>query len=139
MQITNKAMGSIVAVDTNEAGSYQAAFLLPGLYTITVDTPGFKKYVRDDFEVRINERLELIITMEVGTAEQSITVIGETPLLSTASASMGQIVDSRRVAELPIAHGQPFALVGLAPGISFNASAATSTHLLSPPTSPATP
>ncbi|MEN6532284.1 MAG: TonB-dependent receptor, partial [Bryobacteraceae bacterium] len=85
----------------------------------------FKKVVRDGVEIRVNDRVELNFTLEVGAAVESITVTGETPLLSTSSASMGQIVDPRRVAELPIAHGQPFALVGLAAGVSFNAGSAT--------------
>jgi hypothetical protein len=123
--VSNKAMGTRLTLTTNEVGVYQASYLIPGLYQIEVETSGFKKVVRDGVEVRINDRLEINFTLEVGAAAESITVTAETPLLSTSSASMGQIVDPRRVAELPIAHGQPFALVGLAAGISFNAGAAT--------------
>ena len=43
----------------------------------------------------------------------------ETPLLETTNASLGQVVDARRVAELPIPHGDPYALIGLAAGASF--------------------
>ena len=125
VQVFSKTMGTRVAVQTNEAGAYQAAFLLPGLYRITVEQSGFMKLVREDVEVRVNERLELNVTLELGATDQSITVVGDTPLLNTASASMGDIIDQRRVAELPIAHGQPFALAGLAAGVSFNANAAT--------------
>jgi outer membrane receptor protein involved in Fe transport len=123
--VTNKAMGTKLALSTNEAGVYQASYLIPGLYLIEVESPGFKTVVRDGVEVRVNDRVQVNITLEIGAAAESITVVGETPLLSTSTASMGQVVDSRRVAELPIAHGQPFALVGLAPGVSFNAGAAT--------------
>lgn len=123
--VTNKAMGTKLSLTTNEVGSYQASFLIPGLYQIEVESPGFKKVVRDGIEVRVNDRVEINITLEIGAAAESITVIGETPLLNTSTASMGQVVDARQVAELPIAHGQPFALVGLVPGISFNAGAAT--------------
>ena len=58
--------------------------------------------------------------MELGTSDQSITVVGETPLLKTASASLGQVIDSRRVSELPVPHGNPYFLIGLASGVSFN-------------------
>ena len=47
----------------------------------------------------------------------------ETPLLETTNASLGQVVDARRVAELPIPHGDPYALIGLAAGTSFMRSA----------------
>jgi len=125
VQITNKAMGTKVALSTNEAGLYQAPYLLPGRYEVAAEAAGFKKYVRDGVEVRVNDRLELNITLEVGAQAESVTVTAESPLLDTATASAGAVVDSRRVAELPIAHGQPFALIGLAGGVSFNANAAT--------------
>jgi hypothetical protein len=125
VQVVSKTMGTRVVVQTNESGAYQASFLLPGTYTVTVEQAGFKKYVREDVEVRVNERIELNITLEIGSADQSITITEQTPLLDTSSASMGEIIDGRRVAELPIAHGQPFALAGLAAGVSFNANAAT--------------
>ncbi len=125
VEVLSKTMGTKVTVQTNEAGAYQASFLLPGVYQITVDMAGFKKYVHEAVEVRVNERLELNVTLEVGVAGQSVTVTEEVPLLNTASASVGDIIDSRRIAELPIAHGQPFALAGLAAGVSFNANAAT--------------
>jgi hypothetical protein len=121
----NKAMGTRISLTTNEVGAYQAPYLIPGSYQITVEAAGFKKSVRDDVEVRVNDRLELDFTLEIGAAAESVNVTAETPLLDTASASMGATVDSRRVAELPLAHGQPFALIGLAAGVSFNANAAT--------------
>jgi len=123
--VISKTMGTRVTMQTNEAGAYLATFLIPGAYQVTVETSGFKKYVRDPVEVRVNERLELNITLELGASDQSITITESVPLLNTASGSMGDIIDSRRVAELPIAHGQPFALAGLAAGVSFNANAAT--------------
>jgi hypothetical protein len=125
VQITNKAMGTKTSLTTNDVGLYSASYLMSGVYRIEVEFTGFKKSVRDDIILRVNERLELNITLEVGAADQSITVTGETPLLSTGSSSIGETIDPRRVAELPIGHGQPFQLVGLAPGISFNAANAT--------------
>ena len=118
--ITNKAMGTSQNVTTNASGFYQAAYLIPGMYRVEVELTGFKKYVRDDVEVRVNDRVELPIRLEVGAAVESVTVVGETPLLSTSSASLGTVVDARRVAELPVPHGNPMFLIGLAAGVTFN-------------------
>jgi hypothetical protein len=118
--VTNQAMGTKTSLVTNEVGLYQAPYLIPGLYQITVEVPGFKKFVRDGVEVRVNDRIEVNISLEVGAAEQSVTVTGETPLLSTATASLGQVVDGRRIAEMPIPHGNPYFLIGLAAGVTFN-------------------
>lgn len=123
VEVTNVAMGTKVVLSTNESGAYQATFLIPGQYRVAVESSGFRRLVREGIEVRVNDRIELNLTLEVGATEQSITVSAETPLLETASASMGTVVDSRRVAELPIAHGNPYQLIGLAAGVGFTRSA----------------
>ncbi len=123
VQVINKAMGTRLTLRTNEAGLYQAPYLIPGIYQINVEASGFKKFIRDGIELRVNDRLEVDVTLEVGNPEQSVTVTEEAPLLNTTSASMGTVVDSRRVAELPIAHGNPFQLIGLATGVSFTRDA----------------
>jgi hypothetical protein len=119
VKITNVAMGTSVTVQTNDAGFFQAPYLLPGTYQITVEGTGFKKYIRDGVILRVNDTLEINIEMEVGAVDESVTVTTETPLLDTTSASMGQVVDSRRIAELPTPHGDPFVLIGLSPGVSY--------------------
>ncbi len=119
VEVTNTAMGTKLSLKTNEAGLYSAPYLIPGTYQVRVEVAGFKKFVRDGVELRVNDRLEVNIQLEVGTAEQSVTVTGETPLLSTETASMGTVVDGRRVTELPIPHGNPYFLIGLAAGVSF--------------------
>jgi len=119
VQVINKAMGTRLTAQTNEAGIYQALFLIPGTYQIVVEHPGFKKIVRDGLELRVNDRLEVNLTLELGAVDQSVTVVGETPLLNTATASIGTVVDSRRVADLPVSYGNPYELIGLATGASF--------------------
>jgi hypothetical protein len=113
-------MGTKQVAATNDVGFYQATYLIPGQYTVEVEVTGFKKYLRDNLEVRVNDRIDVPITLEIGTAEQSITVVGETPLLNTTSASMGTVIDSRRVADLPVPHGNPMFLISLATGVAFN-------------------
>ncbi len=120
VKITNKAMGTVTAVVTNESGLYQATYLIPGLYKIEASMPGFKTFVADDVELRVNDRLEFEVKLDVGEQSETVLVTGETPLLNTASASMGQVIDARRVADLPVPHGNPFFLIGLASGASFS-------------------
>ncbi len=119
VKIINVAMGTSVTVPTNTSGLFQAPFLIPGTYQVEVTNQGFKKYVRDNVILRVNDLLELDIELEVGTVDQSVTVTAEGATLDTASASLGHVVDARRIAELPIGHGDPYALIGLASGVSF--------------------
>ncbi len=120
VKITNKAMGTVTNVVTNESGLYQAAYLIPGLYKIEASMPGFKTFVADDVELRVNERVEFGVQLQVGEQSETVLVTGETPLLNTASASVGQVIDARRVADLPVPHGNPFFLIGLASGAGFS-------------------
>jgi hypothetical protein len=120
--ITNTAMGTTVPVVTNESGLFQVPYLIPGTYQMTVELSGFKKYVRERIDVRVNDRLELDVVLEIGQAEETVTVTAGSPLLETTSASLGTVVDARRVAELPTPHGDPYALIGLASGVAYTGS-----------------
>ncbi len=119
IKITNTAMGTSTTVITNEAGFYQAPYLLPGIYQLTAEITGFKKYVQERIELRVNETLEINPQLEVGNAQETVTITAEAGGIETANASLGQVVDARRIQELPIGHGDPYALIGLAGGVSF--------------------
>jgi hypothetical protein len=119
VDVTNVAMNTTVSVATNDAGFFRVPYLIPGTYQLVVKMTGFKKYVRDGIPLRIGDTLELDVQLEVGAVDQSVTVTAETTTLDTASASMGQTVDSRRIAELPLVHGDPYSLIGLSAGVAF--------------------
>jgi hypothetical protein len=80
---------------------------------------GFKKTMRDNVEVRVNDRLGIDLTMEIGGLEETVTVLAESPLLETRSGSQGQIIDEKRISLLPLSDGNPFILTRLAPGIAY--------------------
>jgi hypothetical protein len=132
VRIINNATGITTPVETNERGNYQAPYMSPGVYRISAEKTGFKRFVREGIELRLNDRLEVNILLELGDLSDTITVTAETPLLETASASQGQVVDSRRVAELPIPHGMPFALIQLAPGVAYAAAESVSDRPFEP-------
>ena len=113
---TNVATGVAAAARSNEAGNYRIPYLLPGTYTVQVEMAGFKKFVREGIQVRVGDAVEVDVALELGSAAESVEVRAETPLLSTAEASLGQVVDERRIAELPQHGSSPMDLVHLAPG-----------------------
>lgn len=112
----NDATGVAVSVKTNDAGNYVLPFLSPGVYTVTAEMMGFRKFERKNIQVRVNENVPLDIQMTVGDVAESISVTAETPLLQTAEASLGQVIDERRIVELPLFAGNAMDLVHLAPG-----------------------
>ena len=64
--------------------------------------------------MRVGDRLQFELALEMGGTAEEVTVNASAPLLETSNGSLGQVVDARRVAELPIPHGDPYALIGLA-------------------------
>jgi len=104
---------------TDDAGNYRLLYLSPGQYVISAETGGFKKLERRGIEVQIGDRLTLDLPLEVGTVVQEVVVTAQAPLLQTSEASAGQIIDQRRIEDLPLPDGDPFVLARIAPGIAF--------------------
>ena len=102
---------------SNQDGMYSIPFLPPGLYTVAADLTGFSPWSRSKVQVRVSETTELNITVSVGGVSERVEVAAGTPLLDTASASLGQVMDSRRIQELPIAAGNALELTLLTPGM----------------------
>ncbi|MGE5568277.1 MAG: TonB-dependent receptor domain-containing protein [Rhodospirillales bacterium] len=116
VRATNAATGVVASAKTNESGNFLIPYLLPGTYTLQAEIPGFKRFVREGIEVRVSDRVEVNITMTVGVVTETVEVTAETPVLETATTSLGQVVDERRITELPLFAGNAMDLVHLAPG-----------------------
>ena len=119
VKITSIEKGTTTTVTTNDAGIYFAPYLIPGNYTVTVEATGFKKYLRDKVLLRVGDTLVLDVQLELGTVTQVVEVSGATSQLETASATSSQVIDAKRMAELPIPHGEPYKLLGLSAGTAF--------------------
>ncbi|MCX6636231.1 MAG: TonB-dependent receptor [Acidobacteria bacterium] len=102
---------------TNQSGDYVLPFLIPGAYTVTVEMTGFKKFVQEGIGVQVNDRATLNVALEIGQSSETVRVIADAPLVDTSTASMGQVVDNRRILELPLKDGNPIMLSNLAPGV----------------------
>ncbi len=117
--VTHTATNTSASTRSDETGNYTVLYLAPGLYTVTVEAPGFKKLVRQGIEVRVADQLKLDLTLEVGAAVETVNVTAEAAMLETTTASSGQVIDQRRIADLPLSDGNPFVLHRLAPGVIY--------------------
>ncbi len=104
---------------TNESGDYLLPFLIPGPYTVTVESQGFKTYTRAGITVRVNERIPIDVQMELGDVSQRVEVSAQAPLLDTSTASMGHVVGSRTILELPLKDGMVLTMATFTPGVIF--------------------
>ena len=123
VEITNTATNTKASTKTNEQGDYLAPYLLAGTYTITANSGGFKTFFRPGIEVHIGDRLQVDITMEIGEQSQRVTVTADTPLLQTATSSVGQVIEQKWITDLPVLHGNQMLLTQLAPGVVSTVSA----------------
>src|SRR5437763_6405879 len=120
--VTDAARGTNVTLTTNGDGFFQAPYLLPGTYQVVVEVAGFKRFIQDNVVLQINETRDLAIALEVGGTQETVTVTAGAAELNNADANLGQTVDSKRIAELPLVHGDPYTLIGLSPGVTYTGS-----------------
>ncbi len=117
--VTNSATNVSRSTTTNEEGSYTVLYLAPGNYDVAVEAQGFKRLTQQGIEVRVNDQLRLDFKLEVGAVQEAVSVTANAPLLETVSASTGQVIDDRRISELPLSDGNPFVLSRLVPGVAY--------------------
>lgn len=98
-------------------GQFVLPFLTPGQYEVTVESPGFKRYVRTGLQVTTDERMTLDIALELGQLGDSVLVSAEAPMLETSTASVGQVITSRQIENMPMAGRTPLVLAQLSYGV----------------------
>ena len=104
--------GQTFTASTNTAGEFVASPLRVGRYTVTVERAGFKKAVSVPVDLDVQQRVAVNIVLQVGQITESVVVSSATPLLETETSELGQVVDSQRVANLPL-NGRNFAQLAL--------------------------
>src|SRR5579884_1664996 len=114
---TNNATGAVVSARTNASGIYDLPFLAPGIYTLMIEAPGFKKLERTGIELRVNDVLNVELTLQVGNAAESVEVTAAAPALESETASEGQVVEQQRIQNLPLQAGNAAEMTLFAPGV----------------------
>jgi hypothetical protein len=120
--VTDTARGTTLAATTGSEGLFRFNYLLPGTYQVTVEASGFKKHIKDKVLLQTNETRDLAVALEVGGIEEAVSVTAEGAVLNTSDASLGFTVDQKRIAELPLIHGDPYKIMGLATGLAHSGS-----------------
>ncbi|HYU78364.1 MAG TPA: carboxypeptidase regulatory-like domain-containing protein, partial [Vicinamibacterales bacterium] len=97
-----------LSATTNENGNFVFSSLKDGTYRVESELTGFKKAIRDGIIVQVNTTVRVDLKMEVGTLSESITVVGESPLLQTDRTDTGRIIESTLLQEVPLAFNRNF-------------------------------
>ena len=103
---------------TGPDGRYAVPGLAPGSYQVRVELSGFRPLTREGIRLATGETVRLDLQLEVGGLAEAITVTADAPLLRSETSGLGQVIDNRKVVDLPL-NGRSFiTLASLAPGVA---------------------
>jgi hypothetical protein len=113
---TNQATNTPRRASSNSAGFYTITQLPPAVYTLEVSHPGFSTVRQMAVDLQVDQDLEVNFGMTLGSVGQQVQVTAAPPALQTTSATIGQVVGSHEVVDLPLNGRQFTELILLAPG-----------------------
>ncbi len=107
---------------SNETGNYIFPLLDSGTYEVTCAAPGFKTEVRRGVTLELQQKARLDFQMQVGQQTERVEITSALPLLKTEDATLGSVIEHRRIVELPL-NGRNFAQAAtLMPGVVYGSS-----------------
>ena len=115
--LTNTKTGEVRTVESDSSGTYTLTLIPPGTYDLSVKAQGFKEYLSKGLELSVNDRKTINIPLETGAVSESVTVTAEAPLIQT-TPTVGDVVENRRVVELPLNNRNFMQLLTLVPGVT---------------------
>jgi hypothetical protein len=111
--------GDVRTTTSNETGNYIFPLVDSGDYEVTVAAPGFRTEVRRNVQLELNQKARIDFQLQVGQQAETIEISSALPLLKTEDATLGSVVDSKRIVELPL-NGRNFAQAAtLMPGVVY--------------------
>ncbi|MBI3280103.1 MAG: carboxypeptidase regulatory-like domain-containing protein [Acidobacteria bacterium] len=123
VKLVNSATGATREILTNESGIYNFPALLPGTYNVTAGREGFQTQTRSGIPVQVQQTVRVDFTLQVGEVAQNIEVSASAMQLSKDDATVGQVIENRRIVELPLNGRNYLQLTALSPGVNINSSA----------------
>ncbi len=105
--VTAQSTGQVRAVKTDAAGHYDVPLLPVGTYNVRVDATGFQSTETKDLQLQVDEARELDFTLAPATVVTTVNVAGAAVAVETANPSLGQVITSQEVAQLPL-NGRDF-------------------------------
>ncbi len=110
------------SLTTTSTGDYVFAALTPGLYRITVETPGFKTSIKENVKLSVGESQEFDFSLEIGGSQETVNVTADAPLVETSTSRIGGQISQQELIELPSVNRNFIGFVGLLPGVVPNIS-----------------
>jgi Carboxypeptidase regulatory-like domain len=126
IKITGVDTGTTRDAVTNGEGIYTVPSLPIGAYTFQVTASGFQKYVQTGILLRVNDNVQIDVTMKVGQSVETVEVQANTGMVQTQQNTVSQVIDQRRIVDLPLNGRDPTQLITIS-GASINHNDGTNT------------
>ncbi len=110
--------GTEWATVTNGDGIYAFPRVPVGQYQLKVEARGFKTYVNSEVALQVNQRARLDVVMQIGAITESVSVVGEAPVLQTDTTQVGSVITTSIIRNTPLISRNPVALTLLTAGVT---------------------
>src|SRR5438067_5721852 len=100
--ITNTGTNEIRSVIVGDNGEYSIPQLAPGNYSLTAEYAGFNRVVRSGIVLETNQQARFDISLKVGALTEEVQVSASAPLVASENAALGNVVDQKKIVELPL-------------------------------------
>jgi len=121
VRVRNVGTNSVFRTTANEQGFYTAPGMAVGDYEVVTERTGFKRSVRTGINLQVNQTAQVDVRLEVGQVADTIEVIAEAPLVNASNSTVGEVIENRRVRDLPLNGRGALALTLLTSGVVSNA------------------
>lgn len=116
--VINEGTNVTITTTTGNNGEYVVPALKVGTYTVLVEKAGFQRFRQSGVTLSVQQRQQVDAALAVGSVTEEVRVTGDTPLLQTQSAQLGQVVEARRIQDLPLNGREYDSLALLSPGVT---------------------
>jgi hypothetical protein len=116
--ITQSSTNAVHKITTSEAGTYTVPQLPTGVYTVDIQSDGFKTYHQKGLKLSIDQVADVSTQLTIGSTEESVNVTSTSPVIQTSESSIGLVVDQQAITNIPLNGRLGLnGLIAMAPGV----------------------
>ena len=125
VKLTSEETSFTRSTTSNSSGSYSIPDVSPGIYTVSVEAPGFKKAVAEGLRLFVGPPIVQDFNLVVGQVNEQISVTATAPLLHTTTSEIGTVIEGKALTELPLNGRNFLQLTLLTPGVTRSKNSGT--------------